>query len=81
MLARGKLSDLIQQYLKALDINPDWPEALCNLGIALTRLGGEQSLTTALTCFDRALAITPDFPSRATTAAPPAKNRDALPKL
>jgi protein O-GlcNAc transferase len=61
MLARGRLSDAIQQYVKALDINPDWPEALSNLGIALTRLGGAQSLATALTCFDRALAIAPNF--------------------
>jgi protein O-GlcNAc transferase len=44
-----------------LDINPDWPEALCNLGIALTRLGGEQSLKTALTCFDLALSLAPEF--------------------
>jgi tetratricopeptide (TPR) repeat protein len=61
MLARGKLSDAILQYVKAPDINPNWPEALCNKGIALTRLGGEQSLKTALTCFERALAIDPDF--------------------
>ncbi len=69
MLARGKLSDAIQQYVKALDIHPDWPKALCSLGIALARLGGDLSRNTALTASVARLRSLRTSRSRLTSAA------------
>ena len=56
--ARGEFETAVRHYRAALERNPDYLGALCNLGHVLDRLGrcGE-----ALECYERALAIDPDF--------------------
>ena len=54
------LETLVSRPVKqAVAVNPEDPEAHCNLGVAL---GGQGDLQAAVDAFGRALAITPDFP-------------------
>jgi tetratricopeptide (TPR) repeat protein len=57
--AQGKLEEAIASYERALELNPNMPEVLCNLANAVLRLGraGE-----AIARYEQALAIAPDVP-------------------
>jgi tetratricopeptide (TPR) repeat protein len=48
----------VAQYEKALEINPDDPEAHYNLGNALVQKGG---LDSAITQYQEVLRLKPDF--------------------
>ena len=58
MRQRGQLDAALQSYTRALDLNPDFAEAHCNLGATFADLG---QLDAAVQCYRRALAINPDF--------------------
>jgi len=53
----GKIPEAIQQYQRALRINPDYAEAHKKLGVALVRLG---RLPEAITQYEQTLRISPD---------------------
>ena len=61
MLAQGKTADAVQKYIETLKIEPDFPEALCNLGSALSRLDRPGSQQASMECFQRAIAISPRY--------------------
>ena len=61
MLAQGKTADAVQKYIETLKIEPDFPEALCNLGSALSRLDRPGSVATSIECFQRAIALAPRY--------------------
>ena len=54
----GKLEEAIKWYDKALEIKPDFVDALYNKGLALYDLGKPEE---AIKWYDKALEIKPDF--------------------
>jgi len=54
---QGKLTGAIQQYERALQLNPDYSEAENNLGLALATRG---KLAEAIQHYERALQVKPD---------------------
>ena len=54
---QGKLTEAIQQYERALQLNPDYIEAENNLGLALATQG---KLAEAIQHYERALQVKPD---------------------
>ncbi|HZZ29760.1 MAG TPA: tetratricopeptide repeat protein [Pirellulales bacterium] len=54
----GHLQDAIGHFQRALQLNPDYPEAYLNLGIALA---GEGKIAEATDHFQHALQIKPDY--------------------
>ena len=56
---QGRTKEMISFYRQALAINPNLPDALSNLGIALHNKG---DITAAVDAFRRALAIQPNSP-------------------
>jgi Flp pilus assembly protein TadD len=58
LLAKGEVEEAIANYLKALKIKPNYPEAHNNLGSAL---GQQGKLNEAETEFREAIRLSPDF--------------------
>ena len=58
LMDNGQLNEAVANYLRALEIKPDFAEAQCNLGLALQALG---KFEAAESSYRRALAIKPDF--------------------
>ena len=56
---KGRLDELIQLLHKALELNPNYPEAHYNLGITLKRQG---DLSAAIACYNSALKLKPNYP-------------------
>ena len=56
---RGKTQEMILLLRKAIAINPNYPEAYNNLGIALKKQG---NLQAAIDAYCQALAIKPNYP-------------------
>ena len=54
----GKLPEAVTQYEQALRINPDFPEAHFNLGLALEKLGRTPE---AIAHYRQAVKLQPDF--------------------
>ena len=54
----GRIDEAITHYQRALAINPDYPEAHINLGIALA---GRGRIDEAMAHYQKALAIKPDY--------------------
>jgi protein O-GlcNAc transferase len=61
LLAQGRAADSIQKYVEALRLLPDYPEALCNMGSALSRLGRPGSAQASIDCYQRAISIAPKY--------------------
>lgn len=55
----GRLAEAVIRYEQALSLNPDIPEALSNLGLALKALG---KLDAATVRFEQAVALKPNAP-------------------
>ena len=53
-----KTADAIESYKNALKLQPNTPDILFNLGIALTQIN---ALNDAANCYKKAIAIKPDF--------------------
>ncbi len=58
--ALGRIPEALASFDRALAINPDYPDALCNRGSLL--LDDQGRAEDALADFDRALALQPHFP-------------------
>jgi protein O-mannosyl-transferase len=58
LAAKGDLAAAIVQYQKALEIKPDYSEALNNLGVALVAKGDVEA---AIVQYQKALEIKPDY--------------------
>jgi tetratricopeptide (TPR) repeat protein len=58
LAARGANTEAIVQYRKALEIRPDYPQALLNLGTALFDAGEKDA---SIAQFRKALALEPDY--------------------
>ena len=58
-IQKGQVDDAAVHYQKALQINPNSPEALTNLGLALVRKG---RVDDAVTQYQKALQINPNSP-------------------
>ena len=56
--AEGRFAAAEARYRRALGYQPDFPEALFNLGLSLDRLGREQDACAA---FGRAVGLRPEF--------------------
>jgi protein O-GlcNAc transferase len=57
-LVVAKLDEAIAAYRRAIGIKPDYTEAYCDLGLALTRQG---KLDEAVAAYRRAIGIKPDY--------------------
>jgi len=57
LVGQGKLTEAIQQYERALQLNPDDVGVLCNLGLALATQGKPAE---AIQQYERALQLKPD---------------------
>ena len=55
----GKIEDAELCYRKAIELNPNYPQALYNLGIILQELG---KLGDAELCYRKAIELNPDYP-------------------
>ena len=55
---QGRHDEAIVQYQAALEIDPEYQEAYCNLG---TALAGRGQYGEAIACYQKALQIQPDF--------------------
>ena len=58
LAGKGQFDDAIAAYNKALQLRPDFPEALNNLGVAL---GNKAQFDDAITALNKALQIKPDY--------------------
>jgi protein O-mannosyl-transferase len=58
LASRGRSDEAIEQYRKALEIMPDYTDALNNLGLALAARG---QIDAAMAQYRKALEIDPDF--------------------
>ena len=56
---QGNLKAAVASYKKALQLKPNYPEALYNLGLALQKQG---NLKTAIVFYKAALQLKPDYP-------------------
>jgi tetratricopeptide (TPR) repeat protein len=57
-ILKGRLDDAMVHYQRALQINPNYPEALTNLAVALFRKG---RVDDAVAQYQKALAINPNY--------------------
>lgn len=57
-----RTDEAIVAYRRAIALRPDFPEALCNLGMALEEQG---QLAEAIVCFREALGLKPNMPEAA----------------
>jgi protein O-GlcNAc transferase len=57
LAAMGRISDAVEQHLRAVELDPDYPLALSNLGSALHSLGRSDEAARVL---ERALVLAPD---------------------
>jgi Tfp pilus assembly protein PilF len=60
----GRVDESIAQFRKTLETDPNHPQALFNLGLAL--LDGKKNPQGAILSWERLLETHPDFPARAT---------------
>lgn len=60
LYAAGELEKALEQYNRALELRPDYPEALHNRGVTL---GNLKRYAEALADFNRALELRPDDPN------------------
>ena len=58
MLVKGLVAEAVIYYRQALQLKPDYVEALCNLGNALR---GQGKFDECVATFQQALAVRPDF--------------------
>ncbi|CQR74807.1 photosystem I assembly protein Ycf3 [Sporomusa ovata DSM 2662] len=54
---QGRLTDALGSFCRALTLNPNYIQALCNLGVVLHKLGRSGE---AIQCFQKALALESD---------------------
>ena len=56
---QGRFKELVELLNKALELNPNYPNAHNNLGVALKDQGDVEA---AITCYKTALQLNPDYP-------------------
>ena len=74
---KNRIEEMIVLLKRALKLNPDYPEGLSNLGLALQKQG---NLQAAIQLYEKALAIKPDFPNALRNLGNVFKNQGELQK-
>lgn len=72
----GRLAEAARRYRQVLDINPDFPEALNNLG---NILAGSSRLDDAVMHYRKALELRPNYADAHRNLGVPCCNRASLP--